>query len=56
MGTEKGFTHRVGEVVSVLTPRLGCVVNCVNTCDRVTPWVYGMAALMGDLRRRTLLA
>ena len=56
VGAEKGFTHRVGDLVSVLTPRLGCLVNRVNTCDRVTPWVYCMAALMRDLGRRTLLA
>jgi fumarylacetoacetate (FAA) hydrolase family protein len=52
----QGFTHVVGDVVSVSTPALGCLVNRVNTSDKVAPWVYGATALMRDLARRGVLA
>jgi fumarylacetoacetate (FAA) hydrolase family protein len=54
-GPGQGFTHVVGDAVSVSTPRLGTLVNRVNTSDRVAPWTYGVAALMRDLGRRGLL-
>lgn len=54
-GPGQGFTHAVGDVVTVSTPRLGTLANRVNTCDRVPPWTYGTAALMRDLARRGLL-
>ncbi len=52
----EGFTHLVGDLVSVSTPLLGCLVNRVNTSDKITPWTYGASALMRDLARRGLLA
>jgi fumarylacetoacetate (FAA) hydrolase family protein len=52
----QGFTHEVGDIVTVSTPRLGTLVNRVNTSDKVAPWKYGTAALMRDLARRGLLA
>ena len=55
-GPGQGFTHVVGDVVSIATPQLGTLVNQVNTCDQVAPWAYGVSALMGDLARRGLLA
>ena len=54
-GPGLGFTHVVGDVVTVSTPRLGTLVNRVNTSDRVAPWLYGTGALMKDLARRGLL-
>jgi len=51
----QGFTHEVGDIVTVSTPRLGTLVNRVNTSDKVAPWKYGVAALMRDLARRGLL-
>ena len=51
----KGFTHKVGDIVTISTPALGTLVNRVNTSDRVPPWTYGVAALMRDLARRQLL-
>jgi fumarylacetoacetate (FAA) hydrolase family protein len=54
-GPGLGFTHVVGDVVTVSTPRLGTLVNRVNTSDQVAPWLYGTRALMGDLARRGLL-
>jgi fumarylacetoacetate (FAA) hydrolase family protein len=55
-GPGQGFTHVVGDVVTVATPALGTLVNRVNTTDRVSPWTYGTGALMRDLARRGLLA
>jgi fumarylacetoacetate (FAA) hydrolase family protein len=54
-GPGQGFTHEVGDVVAISTPRLGTLVNRVNTSDRVAPWRYGTGALMRDLARRGLL-
>ncbi|MDB5914474.1 MAG: fumarylacetoacetate hydrolase [Ramlibacter sp.] len=54
-GPGQGFTHTIGDVVAISTPRLGTLVNRVNTSDRVAPWRYGALALMRDLARRGLL-
>ena len=54
-GPGQGFTHVVGDVVTVSTPQLGTLANRVNTSDRVAPWTYGTGALMRDLARRGLL-
>ena len=51
----KGFTHVVGDVVTVTTPTLGTLVNRVNHCDKIAPWVFGTGALMKNLARRGLL-
>jgi fumarylacetoacetate (FAA) hydrolase family protein len=42
----KGFTHAVGDVVTVTTPSLGALVNRVNHSDRIEPWTFGTLALM----------
>jgi len=55
-GPGQGFTHVVGDVVSVSTPLLGTLVNQVTTSDQAKPWAYGARALMRDLARRGLLA
>jgi fumarylacetoacetate (FAA) hydrolase family protein len=51
-GPGQGFTHEVGDLVTVATPTLGTLVNRVETSDRVPPWTYGVRALMRDLERR----
>jgi fumarylacetoacetate (FAA) hydrolase family protein len=51
----KGFTHVVGDVVTVATPVLGMLVNRVNHCDKIVPWTFGSGALMKNLARRGLL-
>ena len=50
--TKEGFTHVLGDIVSVSTPELGCLVNRVNTSDQIAPWTYGILALMKDLAAR----
>jgi fumarylacetoacetate (FAA) hydrolase family protein len=51
----KGFTHVVGDVVAVTTPRLGSLVNRVNHSDKIAPWTFGAGALMKNLAARGLL-
>lgn len=54
-GPGQGFTHVVGDRVSVATPTLGALVNQVTTSDLAPPWRYGARSLMRDLARRGLL-
>jgi fumarylacetoacetate (FAA) hydrolase family protein len=51
----KGFTHRVGDVVTIRAEKLGTLVNRVNYCDKIAPWTFGVADLMQNLARRGLL-
>ena len=51
----QGFTHVVGDIVTVSTPLLGALVNRVNHSDKAAPWTFGAAALMRSLARRGLL-
>ena len=51
-GPGQGFTHVVGDVVSISTPQLGALVNLVSTSDQAPAWTYGVGALMRDLAKR----
>jgi fumarylacetoacetate (FAA) hydrolase family protein len=51
----RGFTHHLGDVVTVSTPALGALVNRVNHTDKIAPWTFGVAALMKNLAARGLL-
>ena len=51
----QGFTHVVGDVVTISTPKLGALVNRVNHSDRIAPWTFGVAALMQSLARRKII-
>ena len=51
-GPGQGFTHVVGDVVSISTPPLGTLVNQVTTSDQAPAWTYGVGALMRDLAKR----
>ncbi|HTS20766.1 MAG TPA: fumarylacetoacetate hydrolase family protein [Casimicrobiaceae bacterium] len=55
LGPGQGFTHVLGDIVTVATPRLGALVNRVNRSDRVPPWTFGARALAENLARRGLL-
>ena len=50
-----GFTHKLGDVVRISTPRLGTLVNRVNHSEAVAPWTFGTGALMRNLAQRGLL-
>jgi fumarylacetoacetate (FAA) hydrolase family protein len=47
----QGFTHALGDIVSVATPRLGALVNRVNHADKTEPWSFGVGAMIEYLRR-----
>jgi fumarylacetoacetate (FAA) hydrolase family protein len=53
-GPGQGFTHQVGDIVSISTARLGTLVNSVNYSDQIAPWTFGIAALIGNLGKRGL--
>ena len=52
----RGFTHQVGDVVTIASPRLGALVNRVQHAESLAPWSFGIADLMTNLARRGLLA
>jgi fumarylacetoacetate (FAA) hydrolase family protein len=54
-GPGQGFTHAVGDIVTIATPTLGALVNRVEHADRIAPWTFGTGALMHNLARRGLL-
>jgi len=51
-GPGEGFTHLVGDVVRISSPRLGALVNEVTTSDQAPPWSFGTRALMAWLAER----
>ena len=56
-GPGQGFTHELGDIVSVATPTLGMLVNQVDAFrHRPRPGPMARRALMRDLARRGLLA
>ncbi|MBL4726849.1 MAG: fumarylacetoacetate hydrolase family protein [Rhizobiaceae bacterium] len=48
----QGFTHHVGDVVTISSPKLGMLINRVNHSSKVAPWDYGVSDLMRTLRAR----
>jgi len=50
-----GFTHHLGDRVSISTPSLGTLVNHVQRSDQIAPWTFGVRALFDNLARRGLL-
>src|SRR5205809_1900408 len=48
----EGFTHIVGDIVTVTTPLLGALVNRVDYADKIAPWIFGIAALLRNLGKR----
>lgn len=54
-GEGQGFTHKLGDVVTISTPLLGALVNTVGLSSECPEWSYGTRALMTDLARAGLL-
>jgi fumarylacetoacetate (FAA) hydrolase family protein len=50
-GPGRGFTHHVGDLVTIRTPKLGALINRVNHTDRIPPWTFGLGQLIDCLRR-----
>ena len=51
-----GFTHHVGDVVSIRSARLGELRNRVAHSEDAAPWRFGLRAFIANLARRGLLA
>ncbi len=54
-GAGKGFTHKLGDVVSISTPSLGTLSNTVRLATEAAPWTYGSSQLLRDLAKAGLL-
>ncbi|MBL1422481.1 MAG: fumarylacetoacetate hydrolase family protein [Alphaproteobacteria bacterium] len=50
-----GFTHKVGDIVRVSSPKLGTLTNRVNLTTKAPEWVFGVGALMKNLAKRGLV-
>jgi fumarylacetoacetate (FAA) hydrolase family protein len=50
-----GFTHKVGDIVTIHAPELGSLTNRMTTSDAAPPWTFGAAALMRNLSKRGLV-
>ncbi len=51
----EGFTHRMGDRVSISNRQLGALNNTVRLATECPPWTFGAAALMRNLASRNLL-
>jgi fumarylacetoacetate (FAA) hydrolase family protein len=52
----QGFTHKVGDIVTIRSNRLGSLVNRIRYSQDCAPWTFGAGALMRNLAKRGLLA
>jgi fumarylacetoacetate (FAA) hydrolase family protein len=48
----KGFTHRIGDIVTIASPELGSLTNRVRLSTECPPWTFGIRALMASLAAR----
>jgi len=51
----QGFTHKLGDVVTISCPALGRLTNTVRLSTQCAEWTFGAAALMRNLASRDLL-
>lgn len=51
----EGFTHKLGDVVTIASPDLGVLTNTVDLSTNCPPWTFGTRALMANLATRQLL-
>lgn len=51
-GEGQGFTHHVGDTVTIATPALGALVNRVDHSDKLPPWTFGIRQLYRHLAQR----
>ncbi|KXS36927.1 MAG: hypothetical protein AWU55_2772 [Halomonadaceae bacterium T82-2] len=48
-GEGQGFTHHIGDRVTIATPSLGALVNRVDRSDALPPWTFGIRELYRHL-------
>ncbi len=51
-----GFTHKLGDTVTISSPKLGTLRNRMQHTDQCPPWNFGLAQLMRNLAQRGLLS
>ncbi|EPC02299.1 fumarylacetoacetate hydrolase [Litchfieldella anticariensis FP35 = DSM 16096] len=51
-GRGQGFTHHLGDTVTITTPTLGTLINRVDRSDRLPPWTFGIRQWQAHLSRR----
>jgi fumarylacetoacetate (FAA) hydrolase family protein len=51
----EGFTHKIGDRVSIAAPGLGRLENTVRLSTECPEWTFGIAALMRNLSQRNLI-
>ena len=51
----QGFTHKIGDIVTISNPELGELTNRVRLSTECPPWSFGTAQLMRNLASRGLL-
>ena len=51
----QGFTHRIGDIATVESAKLGRLSNQVVLSSDAEPWTFGTADLMRNLARRKLI-
>ena len=51
----EGFTHKLGDVVRIASPKIGALINRVDYCHALPPWEFGTTALFRNLAKRGLL-
>ncbi len=54
-GAGRGFTHKIGDRVTISAPELGRLVNTVQYSNIAPPWTFGIGDLMHNLAQRKLL-
>jgi fumarylacetoacetate (FAA) hydrolase family protein len=54
-GPGQGFTHHLGDVVTIAAPELGSLTNTVRLSTEAPEWTFGTRALMANLAARGLL-
>lgn len=51
----QGFTHKIGDIVTIANDRLGALTNRVRLSTECAPWTFGVSHLMRNLSARQLL-
>lgn len=51
----QGFTHKLGDIVTISNEKLGSLENTVRLSTQCAPWTFGMRALMANLAKRGLI-
>jgi len=49
-----GFTHHLGDTVTISAAPLGALVNAVQLSTEISPWTFGVRALFRNLAQRGL--